>query len=185
MRLRFRLLGAVIALAALGGPLAGATLAASPAVATSSGTVATTTTTTCNEGHWPAAVQGVPVQWHAGAAAGTYLWHDARGWHLRVTHRGSGLVTFSGRIVSAQPLTEAPVKLEGRDTVALSADKKVITYRLKNYGHVDGIDFRAPCTRGLSFTFYMGANKLPITRIWVGHAGRHPLQNPFVVRRVL
>ena len=29
----------------------------------------------------------------------------------------------------------------------------------------------------------MAGVKLPIGRIWIGRAGRHPLQNPFVILR--
>jgi len=99
MRLRRSLIGGLIGLSAITtGLLAPATTSAattSPAGATA------TTTTTCTDGRWPASVQGVPTLFHAGAAAGDYIWHDATGWHLRVTHRGTGRVVFSGRIVSS------------------------------------------------------------------------------------
>jgi hypothetical protein len=66
----------------------------------------------------------------------------------------------------------------------VSADRKVITYRLVNYGHIDGFDFKTACARSLTFTGYMNGAKLPITRIWLGHYNMHPLQNPFIVTRV-
>ena len=52
-------------------------------------TAAAAETAACDEGRWPAATQGVPVTWKSGGRAGEYLWHDANGWHLRVTHPGS------------------------------------------------------------------------------------------------
>ena len=76
------------------------------------------------------------------------------------------------------------MKLEGRDFVALSADRKTITYRLYNYGKVDGFNFRTACARTLKFTGFRSGDKLPVSRIWIGHDNRHPLQNPFVVTRV-
>jgi len=91
---------------------------------------------------------------------------------------------FSGRIVSSAPLDAVPVKLEGRDYVAVSADRKVITYRMVNYGRIDGFDFRTACARSLSFLGNMAGVKLPTYRLWVGHYNRHPLQNPFIVTRV-
>jgi hypothetical protein len=173
MRNRRIALGIALALGVLAGPTAAAALAAEP----------TDASATCT-GHWPARVQGVPVQWHAGARAGDYIWHDARGWHLRVTHVGSRLAVFTGRIVSGAPMSVSGAQLEGRDRFALSADKKVLTYRFTNYGHIDGLDIRTECAPWISFGGALNGYRLPVTRIWVGKPGAHPLQNPFVVRRV-
>jgi hypothetical protein len=148
------------------------------------GATATTASTTCTAGHWPASVQGVPTLWHAGARAGDYIWHDSTGWHVRVTHATSSRLVFTGRIVSSAPLDAFPVKLEGRDTIALSADRRVIAYRLINYGHVDGFNFRTACATSLTFYGAAAGTRLPTTRIWIGHGNRHPLQNPFTVHRV-
>ena len=115
--------------------------ATAPSVATTA--AAASTAVACTDGHWPSSVQGVPTLFHAGARAGDYIWHDSRGWHLRVTHSGTARVVFSGRIVSSAPLDAAPVKLEGRDYVAVSADRKVITYRMVNYGRIDGFNCRS------------------------------------------
>jgi hypothetical protein len=158
--------------------------AATTTTAATAGTSTALTTTTCTDGHWPASVQGIPTLFHAGARGGDYIWHDARGWHLRVTHAGTAGVVFSGRIVSSAPLDAMPVRLEGRDYVALSADHKVITYRMVNYGRIDGFDFRTACAHRLSFTGNMAGSRLSTARIWIGHNNRHPLQNPFIVTRV-
>ena len=173
MDIRRIALGMTLAITALAGPAAGAALAAEP----------TADAATC-AGHWPASVQGVPVQWHSGARAGDYIWHDANGWHLRVTHVGSRLAVFTGRIVSGAPMSVSGVRLEGRDRFALSADKKVLTYRFTNYGHIDGLDIRTECAPWITFGGALNGTKLPVGRIWIGRAGVHPLQNPFVVRRV-
>jgi hypothetical protein len=180
MRLRRSLIGGLIGLSAItAGLLApAAVLAASPAPA------ALTTTTVCTDGHWPLSVQGVPTLLHAGAAAGDYIWHDANGWHLRVTHASSSKVVFTGRIVSSAPMTATAVRLEGGDTMALSADRLSLTYRFYNYGRIDGIDFRTACARRLVFSGSMNGVKLPVGRIWIGHYNRHPLQIPFAVSRV-
>ena len=76
-----------------------------------------------------------------------------------------------------------PYKLEAGDTFALSADKKTLTYRFANHGRIDGLDFRTACATRLWFRGSMAGVKLPTGRIWIGRAGRHPLQNPFVVLR--
>jgi hypothetical protein len=110
--------------------------------------------------------------------------HDANGWHLRVTHASSSKVVFTGRIVSSAPMTAIAVRLEGGDTMALSADRLTLTYRFYNYGRIDGIDFKTACARRLVFSGSMNGVKLPVGRIWIGHNNRHPLQNPFAVSRV-
>ena len=186
MRLRLSLATGLLSLSGLLGAVVmpAATLAATPAGTIAVGSMSVATAAACPDGHWPRSVQGVPTLFHAGGRAGDYIWHDANGWHLRVTHATSTRFVFSGRIVSSAPLDATPVKLEGRDFVAVSADRKVITYRLVNYGHIDGFDFRTACARSLSFSGYMNGAKLPISRIWLGHYNMHPLQNPFIVTRV-
>ncbi len=155
-----------------------ATFAATPATAT-----ATTPTTTCDEGRWPASVQGQPLSLHAGARAGDYLWHSGTGWHIRVTHYGTARVVFTGKIVSNKALTVAPYRLETGDTFVLSADKLTLTYRFVNHGRVDGLDFRTACATRLWVRGSAAGVKLPTSRIWLGYRGRHPLQNPFVILR--
>jgi hypothetical protein len=140
-------------------------------------------TTTCDEGRWPARVQGQPATFAAGARAGDYLWHDASGWHLRVTHPGTAKVIFSGTITSNAALTVRGYRLETGDGITLSADKKTLTYRFANHGRVDGLDFRTACASRLWFKGSMAGAKLPVGRIWIGRAGHHPLQNPFVILR--
>lgn len=135
-------------------------------------------------GHWPAAFQGRPTALHAGAKGGDYIWHDSKGWHIRVTHRGSNKVVFTGKIVSSSPLTVTPARLEKSDTWSLSADGLTLTYKFNNYGHVDGLDFKTDCAARLSFRGSMNGVKLHTNRIWVGEHGRHPLSNRFVVVRV-
>jgi hypothetical protein len=154
-----------------------ATFAASPD--------ATPATTNCSETHWPVSVQGVPLTLKAGARAGDYIWHSSTGWHLRVTHPGSGKVTFTGRIVSSAPMTFKPARLEKGDTITLSADKKTLTYKFYNYGKIDGIDFKTACAQRLRFSASINGNKLATSRILLGTHGRHPLENPFVVIKIV
>jgi hypothetical protein len=172
------LLSTILSLSAIGGAL----VVPAATFAATTGT-ATTTTTTCDEGRWPLSAQGQPVTFRAGARAGDYIWHSATGWHVRFTHASSSRLGFTGRIVSNAPLSVTPYRLEGGDTFALSADHKTLTYRIRNYGHIDGLDFRTACATRLTFGGSMAGVKLPTGRIWIGRAGRHPLQNPFVILR--
>lgn len=184
MNIRSRLASGAIGLAVM------AALAASPAGVVAADPTSTTTTTTtttpvaCTDGVWPAAVNGVPSRFHRGAPAGDYIWHSADGWHLRVTHPGSGTVVFTGRIVSSAPLAAVPVELEAQDHITVSSDHRTITYRLVDHGGIDGFDFTTACATRVSFYGRAGSVRLPIGRIWIGHFDRHPLENPFVVRRI-
>jgi hypothetical protein len=162
-----------LAMAMLVGPMAGAVSAAAP----------TDDPAPC-DGHWPTTVQGVPTLWHAGARTGDYIWHDSRGWHIRVTHPGTRLAVFTGRIRAGAPMTVSGAQLEGRDRFWLSADKKTLSYRFTNYGHIDGLDIRTACAPWITFGGSVAGNRLPVARIVIGSGNHHPLQNPFVVRRV-
>jgi hypothetical protein len=167
---RIRLLGPILGLTLLGAALI------VPATAAAA-------TTTCDEAHWPAATQGMPVGFHSGARAGDYIWHNSNGWHLRTTHASNSRLVFTGRIVSDTPLTVTGVRLERGDTYTLSADKLTLTYRFQNYGNVDGLDFRTACATTLHIKGSMAGAKLPLARIWIGRAGTHPLSNPFTIGR--
>jgi hypothetical protein len=166
----------------LGVAIAAATLMA---MVTGPAVLAAESPSSCPNGHWPATVEGRPTLLAAGTEAGDYLWHDNDGWHLRVTHRGQDRLVFTGRIQSSAPLAEDPVKLEPADQVSLSADRKTITFRFTNYGAIDGVDFTTACAQRLTFHFEIAGVDTPVGRIWLGHANRHPLQNPFVVTRIV
>ncbi len=154
------------------------TFAATPAAVATDGSSATA----CTAGAWPAAVQGMPAV-HAGSAAGDYLWHDATGWHLRVTHVGTAGITFSGTIRANQKLHVTGFRLERGDAFRVSADGLSVSYRFVNHGALDGLNFTTACATRLGVSGRMSGALLPVRRIWVGHAGRHPLQNPFVIVR--
>jgi hypothetical protein len=187
MTTRRSVLGSLLVLGGLVAALAAptTTLAATGSATPTPATSTVSTPTVCSDGHWPATVQGVPTLWHANAAAGDYLWHDATGWHVRVTHRGTGRVVFTGRIVSSAPMTAVPVRLESGDTFSLSADHKTLTYRFVNHGAIDGLNFRTACAERITFAGAMNGSRLPVGRIWIGRGNRHPLENPFSVTRLV
>lgn len=176
---RARIAGLVLAamsLTVLAAP-AGAS-AATPSSAVTDGT----STTACAGGAWPTSVQGTPVI-QPGTAAGDHVWHDATGWHLRVTHAGTAAVIFSGTIRANRPLHVSGYRLESGDTFSVSADRLSVTYRFVNRGRLDGLNLTTECATRLTIGGRMSGALLPVGRIWVGRLGRHPLQNPFVVLR--
>jgi len=144
---------------------------------------ATPSTTGCSTGSLPAVVQGQPAGLHAGAAAGDYVWHDADGWHVAVTHANSKRLVFSGTIRATKPMTYARVRDERNDKVTLSSDKLTLTFRFTNFGHIDGVDIGADCARVLRFAFRADGASVPRTHVYLGSHGRHPTSDPFAVER--
>lgn len=166
----------------------GFALAASPATASTPASTDPTPTAAqaaCDRAPWQPRVQGQPKAFHAGARSGDYLWHSTDGFHLRVTHGGShaGRV-YAGEITSGRPMRVEPVKLEGGDTVGLSANHKTIYFRFVNHGYVDGINFHTDCARTLTLSHLtVDGHALPKDRIDLGYYSQHPAHVPFTVRR--
>jgi hypothetical protein len=157
---------------------------ATPAVAAQAQESAPATTTSCPNGHWPGLVQGRPESLRAGAAAGIYLWHSSTGWHLRATHRSHAKFVFTGRITASAPMRERPRRLEGNDWVALSADRKTISFRLTNYGGIDGFDFKTACASSITVTGRVQGKQLTSRQVFLGRHGSHPTSVPFTVERL-
>ena len=181
------------ALTALGVLLGAGTLtiAGSPLAGASTGTTAATTTaaaptadtTGCDTGSLPAVVRGAPAAFRAGLPRGYWTWHDATGWHLRVTHATTEQMVFSGVINASRPLTATKVRDERHDVVRLSADHKTAAFRFTNYGAVDGLDLVAHCSGRVSFSLWVDGHRITTDRIMLGRTLAHPATNPFAVIR--
>ena len=138
--------------------------------------------TACDEGRWPATVQGKPASFVPGGRAGYYVWHDARGWHLRTTTPRRSPHPFTGTIVSSGDIKVVrQFKDEGRDTVTVNGNR--MTFSFVTYNGVDGIDFRVGCTRSVSFSLKAYTRLVSPSRIWLGRDGT-ARSNPFTVKRV-
>jgi hypothetical protein len=101
-------------------------------------------------------------------AKALYVWHDAKGWHMRLTHDEAPttaadattkptLVEVRGRITASRPLVRVrTVRLEDRqrgEWVSVKRPgRRTMDFRFVNGGHVDGIDFAAGCAGRLTFT---------------------------------
>jgi hypothetical protein len=133
---------------------------------------------------WPADVHGRPATFAAHAPAGAWMWHDAKGWHLRVTHASKDKKVFSGSVRSSTVVRATGYRLEGRDVLGRSADHKTIVFRFTNYGWVDGIDFTvAGCTPKLHIALAMSGKALPAAQIHLGADASSPVASRFTVVR--
>jgi hypothetical protein len=136
----------------------------------------------CDEGHWPATVQGKPSTFKQGGRAGYYVWHDSRGWHLRTTTPQRSPHPFTGTIVSSGDIKLVHLfRDEGRDSVTVRGNK--LTFKFVTYAGVDGVDLKVGCTESLSFSLKAYDRLVPTTRIWLGARG-NVRSNPFTVHRV-
>ncbi|GAA3231585.1 hypothetical protein [Actinocorallia longicatena] len=146
---------------------------------------ASATTTTCDTHPWIGQVQGRPYNLSAHSRTGDYLWHDRKGFHLRVTHKRkdkriySGAITASTKIVSLRR-----VKLEKKDKVWLSPDHKTVYFALNNHGRIDGFDFRTACATSLTVSdLKIGTTPQATGKVYLGHRRSHPATIPFTVTR--
>ena len=132
-----------------------------------------------HDGAWPTWADGRPVR-----DPGVRVWHDAAGWHLRVTHNSLHDRRFSGEIATNGELVGVhAVRLERGDVLKVGPGKHVIAFSFNNYGGTDGFDFVTHCAPALEFGFKSDGKVVPVKYISIGHAERHPAHNPFVISR--
>jgi hypothetical protein len=176
--------GAVCASAALGSIVLPGVANAQPAGPAPASSAPSATAQACDRGPWGLRVQGAPADFESGARGGDYLWHDAAGFHLRVTHQDDNRIVYTGDITSPTPMRIDPVKLEKGDVAQLSADHRTLTFAFADYGHIDGVDFHTDCASHLTVTdLNAGNDRLTADRVYLGEYKLHPAQVPFTVRR--
>lgn len=158
---------------------------AAPANAADPTTTTPTDENACVNGHWPADTLGRPASLASGSAAGAYVWHNADGWHLFVTHPGTDKVVFSGRVLSSGKIDGVGRRTEQRDKVNVSKRDKVVSFRFTNFGHLDGIDFRTRCAQRLGFELRMNGKRIAPEQVFIGADAHHPAHTPFAVTRVV
>jgi len=141
-------------------------------------------TTGCATGRLPAVVTGAPASFRARLSRGYWIWHDTTGWHLRVTHATSARTVFTGVITATNPMTTVRVRDERRDTVVRSADRRTTTFRLTNYGGVDGLDVTAGCSSTVTFRLLADGHLVTPSRIHLGAKAAAATTNPLRVTRI-
>ena len=160
---------------------AGAVTASVLAVAAPASAATTPATDSC--GTLPAAVQGSPpVQ--AGQTGSVYLFHDAKGWKLRVTHAGSARQVVTGTITATRDISHlSRVRLEKGDRVGISRDGHTLTFRLANYGHLDGVNFTTACSHALKVNVRVNGKAASTQQVHLGAHRVHPTSVPFTIER--
>jgi hypothetical protein len=169
----------------VGAPAAfAATPSAAPAATAAPAPPAVDDTNGCAAGHLPAVIEGAPPSYHPGDARGAWIWHGKDGYAIRVTHRQDGkLVEFTGSVTADRPIQVKAVQLENSDRYWFSNDHKTLYFAFANYGHTDGIDFRADCAAKVSFGVRADGGLLSPSRVLLGAHAVAALSNPFTVER--
>jgi hypothetical protein len=172
--------------------VAGLSLLAAPATALADGSETPTPTTTttapaaspgCTTGTLPAVVLGDPHM-HAQAPLGAYLWHDAHGYQLRVTHPGRQKVVVAGVITTSNPIGAVNrLRFERADHAVVSGDRHKLTFRVTNYGGVDGLRFTADCSGTVRVSVAIGGKPAPTSQVFLGAKRTHPTSVPFTIER--
>ena len=103
------------------------------------------------------------------AGLGLYVWHEASGWRVRLTHNlprvevngvsRPQLVEVRGQITTSRPVARVrTVRLEDRQAgewVSVHRPKrKVVEFRFVNGGFIDGVDFTAGCAGRVGLTVW-------------------------------
>ena len=145
----------------------------------------TTTASACpgvTDDPWPSWVQGRPGV-DPNLTSSIFMWHSD-GWHIRVTHHGKNLESFSGQLTTTGTFVKPkPVNLEKGDSFVVSPDKHGISFLFKNYGSNDGLDFYTACAPSITFSFQSdGQTSIP-GNIVIGAHNARPTTNPFQVDR--
>ena len=168
--------------------VAGAALIATSLIAMSGTAVAKSSARpSCSiqaDDNWPSWVQGRPSGINPFTTAHIYMWHDGDGWHIRATHRTTNKRTFAGQLSTGGTFAKVhAVQLEKSDSLQVSNGGHNITFLFKNYGHIDGVDFRTHCAPSVSFAFQSDGKPAPAGKIVIGHNGVHPASDPFTISR--
>ena len=175
--------GLAVASVLTAGALPASAATASPSGTASGTTASGTTASGCPTGRLPGYLLGQPKALKPGAAAGDYLWHDAHGWRLAVTHPGHGQVIFTGTISASRPIRFTRVDDERQDVITTSSNHEVLHLRFVNHGYLDGVAFQADCAKDVRFSLQINGHEASPARVDLGVHSVHPTRNPFLVER--
>ncbi len=177
--IRTTVLAGCLAVGALAVPMA----IAGPAGAATSGVTPSETSARCTKGSWPAAAAGRPEQLRAGAEAGVYVWHEADGWRLAVTHPGKARMTFNARIAVDTKLAAVEKLTEKPDLVWTRRQRAALDVRFTNYGQIDAVRVVTDCAGRLVVDASIDGVRVTPDQVFVGAEGVHPDAVPMIAVR--
>src|SRR4051812_8735704 len=175
---------ALLTAAALTTGAIGLAAPAASASAASASAAPSPTAAACDRAPWEAKVQGAPAGFGAGSPSGDYLWHDRRGFHLRVTHAAHDRRVYRGVLTSSAPMKIDRGRLERGDRVALSNNHRTLVFAFATHGYLDGVNFPTFCAARVTVSHLrVGDHRLGATHVYLGATKAHPAAVPFTVHR--
>ncbi len=146
----------------------------------------------CATGHLPSAVKGNPgsrAMRRVTRAGDAFIYHNGAGWHLRMRHRGSDKLTFTGTIRTndGKEINPSAYRLEPGhgDEFTLGPDKTSLTFTFNNYGGIDGLDMTMNCSADVTFELSADGSEMNPDRIHLGRRRIEALTNPVTIERRL
>jgi hypothetical protein len=134
-------------------------------------------------GTLPSQVQGNPDV-RAGQDGAAYLFHDSKGWSVRVTHASSKGSVVTGTITATGLIGHVSTfHLEKRDAVRLSNGGHTLQFRLVNVGHLDGLSFTAECSKSMRVAIGVDGKGASTQAVYLGAHRLHPASVPFAIER--
>jgi hypothetical protein len=137
----------------------------------------------CATGSWPTVVRGQPDALLDADETGAYVWTDADGWHVRVTHSGTARRLFRGSVETTRELVAVSRAAGSNNQVRFTKDRTRTRFDLVSFGGIDGIDFQVGCSSGFLFRMTLDGTNLTAAQVFLGTNAENPPSMPVRIER--
>lgn len=132
---------------------------------------------------WPASVSGRPANFTNGAKRGVYLWFESGVWNVNFYNPSSSApALFTGSISSSSTQKIYPTYWEST-TDLVKAGTRSSSFSASLGNDIDTLRVASPCSRTVTFSFFVNGKAIPTTDVHIGLGAANPLSSTFVVSR--
>jgi hypothetical protein len=131
---------------------------------------------------WPGDVEG-PPPFVLNDLENYYLWHDARGLHLKTFGQGDAHHFVARLTTDGQITNVSPTQMEAGDTVTVSPGGHLLVYDVYTYGEIDVVHFKISGGTFLHLDLQVNNTLVPTNNIYLGSGWVNPPTNPFTIYR--
>ena len=102
-----------------------------------------------------------------------------------MTHPGSAKVIFRATIdsVGTGPFDITQVALESHDLVTVTPARGKLHFRMVNFGHIDGVDFKVGCVKRFTVQGTIDGAPIANNNVYLGSGSANPTSVPFTMER--
>lgn len=140
------------------------------------------TVSKCISQVWPTSAMGRPQAFGAGAKRGVYVWFERGVWNVHAYNPSNSPVLFTGSFTSSSSHKVYPTYIEST-TDLIKAGSRSSSFSLSATGDIDALRIASPCSRTVTFSFFLNGAPIPTEEIFFGASGAHPLSSKFVLTR--